>query len=61
MVAHDFVREVFLFTVEQMPVRGSIVSWLLFYENNLFSMEMCKKSVYMEVISHEIGLLSKIS
>ena len=42
MVAHDFVREVFLFTVEQMPVRGSIVSWLLFYENNLVSMDMCK-------------------
>ena len=52
-VAHDFVQKEFvLFRVEQMSIRGSIVSHLLLYENNLVSSWTCL-NIFLLVLNME--------
>ena len=58
-VAHDFVQKEFvLFRVEQMSIRGSIVSHLLLYKNNLVSSWTCLKFFWVS-FEHGASIYSK--
>ena len=57
-VAHDFVQKEFvLFRVEQMSIRGSIVSHLLLYKNNLVS--SCTCLIFFVSFEHGTSIYSK--